>query len=369
MKSNFYVKIFNEDCEDLLSDWKEIENENNFTLFQSTSWFKSWHENIYDKKKHILRIYCFYNNKTKKPELIFPLTIKKKFNLKICEFFNQNLSDYNYMIVKKNCSLNMLDVWNTLQNDLKKYCDLIHFERLPDEINFIKNDLKIFNNKKIKKNSYLNCLGEENVKISRLQKKLPSNLKRKERNLNKTGDFYYKNIKDLNYNDFMKNLFDLKIAQYKRTGARNIFNEKIISFYMYFFKNNFEIKPFFSALVDKKTAKIIAGTFSFIYRDTFFWLFPVYDINYKKFSPGLIYLKYLFNDLDENYKISLFDFGSGDEKYKLSLSNRKIFLYDYYKGFNILGIAFILIYKIYSFFKNNSFSRPILMKLHSIIRK
>lgn len=369
MNDNFYVKIFSENSEDLLNDWGDLENEISISLFQSTSWFESWYGNIYDKTKDILRVYCFYNKKTKKIEVIFPLIIKKKFNLKICEFFNQNLSDYNYMLVKKNCSLNILDIWNNLCNDLKKKCDLIHFERLPNEINCTKNDLNIFNNKIIKKNSHINFANKQNIRFLHLQKQLPTNIKRKERNLSKIKDFYYKNVKDLEYDNFIENLIKLKIEQYNRTGARNIFNEKIISFYKYFFKNNTKVKPFLSALVEKKTEKIIAGTFSFIFRDTFFWLFPVYDINYKKFSPGLIYLKYLFNDLGENYKINLFDFGAGDEEYKLNLSNKKILLYDFHKVFTQKGIIFILIYKILYFFKNNSFSRSILMKLNSIINK
>jgi len=51
------------------------------------------------------------------------------------------------MLVKRGCQLNNLDIWNNLIDDLKKNCDLIHFERLPNEINGINNDLKFFNNK------------------------------------------------------------------------------------------------------------------------------------------------------------------------------------------------------------------------------
>ena len=367
MSNNFSVKIFNEINDELLNNWMFLEKNSNISLFQSLSWFESWYENIFDKTKNILRVYCFYN-KIKEPEVIFPLIIKKKFNLKICEFFNQNLSDYNYMLVKRGCQLNNLDIWNNLIDDLKKNCDLIHFERLPNEINGINNDLKFFNNKIIKKKSYINFSNGQNIEFLTLQKQLPSNLKRKEGNLNKVIDFCYNNIKATNYNDFMTSLFNLKIKQYKRTGARNIFTDEIICFYNHFFKKHTDIKPFLSAIVEKNSNKIIAGTFSFIYKSTFFWLFPVYDNYYKKFSPGLIYMKYLFSDLSDNYKINQFDFGVGDETYKLTLSNKKIVLYDYYKYFSVNGLFFILIYKVFYSLKNNAFLRPILMKLYSIFK-
>ena len=368
MSNNFSVKIYIEDIDELIDNWKKLENKCNTILFQSSSWFESWYENIFDKKQISLRVYCIYNNTNLEPEIIIPLIIKKKFNLKICEFFNQNLSDYNSVLIKKNTKLNLTDIWNNICQDLKKNCDLIHFERLPNKINLLSNDLKIFDNKIIKNRSYINFSIKKNIDFSKLQEKLPSNLIRKERKLNRIIDWNYQNMNNLINNVNLIDFFNLKVKQYKRTGARNIFNENTKNFYKYFFKNKSQIKPFMSAIVEKKTDKIIAGTFSFVYKNTFFWLFPVYDNNYKKCSPGLIYLKHLFDDLRNNYDINQFDFGAGDEGYKLLLSNEKIYLYDYYKYFSTKGLIFKLLYKLFYFVKNNQFSRPLLMKIYSMLR-
>lgn len=214
----------------------------------------------------------------------------------------------------------------------------------------------------------MNIEERQNIDFEILNNKLPSNLSRKIRKLKKKTEFSYLKNSISNSKKFFDEIINLKIKQYDRTGARNIFSNKVKNFYKYFINNNCLIKPFVSIILDENKNRIISGNYSLIYNNTFFWLFPVYNNKYKYFSPGQIYLKNLFDELKSDYNLKEFDFGAGNETYKINLSNNVINLFSYYKSLSLKGLVFKIIYGFYYNLKNNHVLRPILMKLFAYIK-
>ena len=87
----------------------------------------------------------------------------------------------------------------------------------------------------------------------------------------------------------------------------------------------------------KINGKIVSSHIGYKFEKKFYYIFPVYDLNFKKYSTGNILLKKLIkNSLISNYE--LFDFTIGDEAYK-KLKNKEQILFDYLSYNNLRGLT------------------------------
>jgi hypothetical protein len=79
------------------------------------------------------------------------------------------------------------------------------------------------------------------------------------------------------------------------------------------------------------------------FSETFYFRFSGHDLSYKKYSPGIVLLKYILEDIYKNEKnIKVIDWGQGDQIFKKHLSN-----YSYKEG-----SIFIFPPTFYGFFLN-----------------
>ena len=69
--------------------------------------------------------------------------------------------------------------------------------------------------------------------------------------------------------------------------------------------------------------EIIAAHSGYVYNNICYYLFPVYNINYHKYSPGKILLKKIIDDSKSN-SLDYFDLTIGDEDYKKKLFKQQI---------------------------------------------
>ena len=69
--------------------------------------------------------------------------------------------------------------------------------------------------------------------------------------------------------------------------------------------------------------KVIAAHSGYTYQKISYYLFPVYDNEFKRYSPGKILLKYIIDDAKNNL-FDYFDLTIGSENYKKDYSNRKL---------------------------------------------
>ena len=102
--------------------------------------------------------------------------------------------------------------------------------------------------------------------------------------------------------------------------------------------------------IDKK---IIAAHSGYVYRNTCYYLFPVYDIEYKKYSPGKILLKKIIEDSKLN-SLDYFDLTIGNENYKKNYSNNKQNSAIFLDSINLKGFCFIYFLKLKDLLKKIS---------------
>ena len=339
MKRKFEIVFFDKLNTELEKLWIELERETNIGFFQTCIWQKYWSNQCLNNKT--IFFVCIFEDK--KLIAILPLNIRKIFYVKVLNWNGFPFSDYNSPIIKNSISLSNND-YRTIFLEIKKNFsfDVIHLINNIDPLflnnrNFKNNKsyrLKIFDDQ-----SYHLIFNKLRKKIfyeeNRLKKKhkleilLDPNKEQKKQiteffilqkyhQLERTGGWNY--LKYDNYKSYISNLIKL--------------DENSISYSMLKLDN-----------------KIIACHIGYIYRNTFFYIFPVYNESFKKFSPGnILFLKLI--EYCKEKKFDYLDLTIGDENYKKRLSNINDNIYEIIESFNLVGLIYNIFIKIKFSIKN-----------------
>ena len=94
----------------------------------------------------------------------------------------------------------------------------------------------------------------------------------------------------------------------------------------------------------------------------FYHIIPTYNMEYKKFSVGIINLYYLINFLTEK-KFSL-DFTIGNEDYKTYWSTEKHGIYYFCKSYSFKGVIYIIYKMLYFIFSKKIFKKLLFKKIY-----
>tara|TARA_Y100000590_G_scaffold467648_1_gene647250 strand:+ start:2482 stop:3528 length:1047 start_codon:yes stop_codon:yes gene_type:complete len=329
MKKKFEIKIFSEFNEELEKKWTTLEKEANITIFQTYNWQKYWYLNC----GHDIKIVNVLIFDYEKLIAILPFHIKKKI-FKILSWNGFPFSDYNLPIIRNNTYIKNEDYKNIFL-DLKKNYNF-------DVLHLINNADSDFYNKK---NFISNKTYKLNLNEEKTYKEIVDKLKKKIKYENNKIKKNYKleiNLKPSNnekkeiINFFVKQ----KANQLERTRGWNYLNLERYKNYIVNIQNlNNEVTNYSFI---KLNGKIVASHIGYNFRNIFFYIFPVYDVNFKKFSLGNILLLNILEFCETN-KIICFDLTIGDEKYKEKLSNKVENLYEVIESFNSFGF----VYKLY----------------------
>ena len=134
-----------------------------------------------------------------------------------------------------------------------------------------------------------------------------------------------------------------KSKQYDRTNAWNLFKLNIHRELFESSNSNMNENIDLSYLV--LDDHIIAAQYGYKYNKRYYYLFPTYKYEYKKFSPG----KILLQKMIEKRKLELFDFFDltiGSENYKEKFSNYKMASAFFLQSKNLKGMVYIFFLKI-----------------------
>ena len=365
MKEKYKILIHNSFNEDVKKQWLELEkrNKSTITIFQTFRWQYNWYKFIGNKNGSTV-IFIITKNNNPNCKLIIPMFLKKTYFLNILEFSGYPFSDFNLAIIDKDYdSLDIENIFEILSKKkiLNKKIDLINLINQPEEINnnrnlffdlnsFIKS--QIIQSYKIKTDMYdeINILDQNKLKFLkqdfiRIEKKI-SDLK-----FIVSSDHNEKNM-------IIDYIISKKSEQYIRSNSWNLFREdNYINFLKSFLKDN-ELHISFL----KINNKIVSAHYGFIYERVFYYIFPVYDYNFKYLSPGNLLLYRLINS--EKKRISFFDFTIGDEIYKKKWSNYTIKTSNNVKIISLAGIFYFILLNIKKIIFKNRFLKNNLRKLY-----
>ncbi len=333
MKKEYNIELKTNFDEELEKQWLDLEKNSEITFFQTLSWQKYWDKNCGFNLSKIFAL--FYEDNIL--VCILPLNINKKFFIKYLNWNGFPFSDYNCPLVRKNFEFNS-GHFELIINKIKKSSKF-------DFINLINNTNNSYLSGKFFKanNSYKLIFSKKESSvniISKLQKKV----KYEENRIQKSFKIVCDLKPDIETKKQIINFFMVeKKKQLDRSNAWNYLNIKKFSDYIA------NLNDFNSEFIDfsclKINSKIVSSHIGYKFNRQFYYIFPVYDTAFKKYSVGNILLHKLIKNYDEN-NYELFDFTIGSELYKKKLNNNEIVLFDYLRHNNFIGIVCVNFLKI-----------------------
>ena len=343
---NYEIKIFDSFSKELVNNWSEFEIKSSHHIFQTLKWQKLWYEKQQEYKYKIKNciIFVYEDNKL---IMILPLNIKNYYSIKILSWSGFPFSDYNIPLIIKDNQFQKDDfkiIWNNILKKIQNF-DCIVLANQPENIFNKKNPFYHFLYNKI--NNEYN--GIELKKEFHIKKNELDNIRYQVNRLEKIGKLEFKIARDLNEKKkVLEYIIQHKSKQYINTKAWNLFKEKFNTDFFILSNLALEDKAYITYMeIDKK---IIAAHSGYVYENTYYYLFPVYDIEYKKYSPGKILLKKIIEDSKLNL-LNYFDLTIGTENYKRNYSNNTQYSAIFLHSINLKGSFFIFLLKLKEFFK------------------
>ena len=339
------IKIYKDFSDELSKLWLTFESESDNYFFQSYKWQKLWYQQQI-KYKNKIDNHTVVVSLSNIIIMILPFNIQYNNYVKILKWSGFPFSDYNAPLIRSNYSIDYEDfiiIWNKIINN--NDFDCVFFENQPEKIINLPNPFFYFLKKK-DNNHYYGVKFEKNLVI---KKKELVNIKYQTNRLKNLGRLDFKtadNIEDIN--KVINFIIVNKSKQYKRTNAWNLFNVDIHR--DLFELCNFNLKENIDISYLSLNNEIIAAQSGYKYKKRYYYLFPVYKNEYRKFSPGKILLQKLIIE----YKSKLFDcfdLTIGSENYKMNFSNYTMRSALFLQSKNLKGFTYILFLKFKFFIK------------------
>ncbi len=323
------------ESENLLTEdlFLKIRNESSIkasNVFQTLDWIYCSYKTKPNQKYFLIKGY--FNGK-----LSYLLPLERLFSITeiFYTYINPLMSDYTMPYISNEIKPKTFQEYNNLiEESLKTFSEpkFIFLRNQKDIYGFLPKPVYSYNyTNTYYINTYKNDL---NIKFKKKLKYYKNRISR---------DFpdyvienFSHNIEGINVEEKdIEEIIKLKNKQYKRTKS----NKEIKSFLwkkISLLKNS-NISIFVSLL--KINAKIASGVICLLHKNILYYMIPVYNSKYKKYSLGILHLNYLINYSRVN-KIYGIDLTIGDENYKSKFNSEKTKLFS-------------------SFYSNRKFLKPI----------
>ena len=367
LSKNIKIKIYKEFSKDLESLWKDFEKKSDNYFFQTCKWQKYWFYQTCKYKKLSISIHVVIVEYDNEILFILPMYINKFSYFKILMWSGFPYSDYNSPLIKKGLNINKYDfliIWNCILANSNKSFNCINLNNQPELINNIQNPFSKHLGS-ISTNSYSGIFLDDITEIKNiLSKSQKEQLKLKINRLSRKGNLTFNTAK--NKKDkikVIKFIIKNKSSQYNKTRAWNLFDNNVYKKIFILSSLKLSTNSYIGYL--SLDNRIIAAHSGYIYNKTCYYLFPAYDDNYEKYSPGKILLNKLMEDCKIK-KISYFDFTIGSEDYKKKWANNKMNSSTVLKSINLIGFIYVLSAKLKIIIGALNFKRNI---FHSIYNK
>ncbi len=342
----FKIEVINSFTNELKNYWQEFEKKSHHYIFQTYEWQKLWLDKN-AKYGNFLINYTILVFEKDELIMLLPLNVKNFYSIKILNWSGFPFSDYNAPLIAKNKTFKEDDfrlIWKLILNKIKKI-DCITFNNQPEYIVSQKNPFFSYLTSKIDNEYYGIELNKFEVNKNEL-----NNIEYQISRLRSLGNLKYKKAYSITErNKIINFIISNKIKQYENTNAWNLFKNKI--YHEFFIHSNLSLheKAYITYLeIDDK---VIAAHSGYIYEKICYYLFPVYNINYSKYSPGKILLKKMIDESKQNM-LHYFDLTIGSENYKKKYSNKKFSSSFFLKTLTFKGILYIILLKIKFNLKN-----------------
>lgn len=354
-RSSFKVELY--DSGNLAAaDWPSLADNLDLKMyvFQSREFLGIWLNTI-GKAGRIEAHLVVVKDGEGRPILYLPFAIETKFNIRLLRFMDCGVADYNAPIVAAGIALSRQE-FNALWCDVLALLpdfDVIDLKKMASDVSGTVNPL-----------TYLHCLpfsdsghsialaGPKKARPSPSLVRLQRRLKRAHQDLLKIGEpSYVVNPVTALSQPIMEKLFELKRRKYARTDVPDFLDAPgVADFYREI------LSPRWIGKIGHLSALMISGTvisahLGFVGRDRFYYIFPAFDADYRRYRPGQLLLEHLVErSVKEGYEI--FDLGVGDASYKMTWETHNLTLYNHERAMSAAGQVYLQIRRVRRFIKD-----------------
>ena len=304
-------KIIHEDPEEII---KFISNEKFDSDLPVPSFLEIF--NISQKRNDALVLFAIVKNERLKACAILQRAnrVIYKFKYRCLQFYGYNFFDFNTFFVKKKYTKIFIDL--IINYNKKNNIDLLVLDNSLKKLPFLNQEI----NKVRLFDKSLSDIGFDFIASKKSVK---------------YGVKYCQKIEGYSVEHFCGD--DIKESHIKllskmhkkRWGSQSAFSDSK----RYLFYSTNKSNKVFSII--RLGDEILAVSYCMIYNDILLFHTPVFNVDLHKHSPLQVLLYELFM-FCKNKNIKEFDFGLGNENYKIRFSNSDRILYSYFAGSNIL---------------------------------
>lgn len=292
------------------------------TPFLSVDWLQSWWNYFSDGHK-----LCILILKEKDKLIgIAPFAIFRRGPLRIVKFIGTGLADYlNFLLLgdfEKRVKY-LRQIFSYLLEEVPHW-NIIELMDIPAESNNVKALQKILVENRLSyslKISYpcpflpINSSWETFLQTK--SKKSRYNLRRFLRKLEEIGEVHFQTYREpQQVATMLAKAYNVHEKRWEKQYTGTSFSSSSIT--EAFFSEiaeRYAQRGWFELTTLEIDEKLVAFSYSFIYRGRFYYYIPSYDPQFYEYSPGTVLLTYLLEDAF-NRGLKEFDFTRGDEEYK-----------------------------------------------------
>jgi CelD/BcsL family acetyltransferase involved in cellulose biosynthesis len=282
------------------------------------------------------------------PLLLLPLGIEQRKGIRILRFLDGGVSDFNAPVVFVGSrDWNEAIVWNLWQELQRKLppFDLAFFDKMPEVVEDWPNPLRFLRTATNAEGSYKMTLPADWDSVARQRLPNFADSRRRARKLSKLGglSFSIAQTKE-EAQAFLAAMMEMKSRKFIQTLGYDSFTVEpgYADYYVEATSRLFHVGSIhISAL--KLESKILAAHWGYVVGEVFYYLMPAFEntLEWSPYAPGRLLNEFLI-EWSSKRGLKTFDFGIGDEPYKVPYADSHSKLYDAVLPVTLIGQSFVL---------------------------
>lgn len=313
--------------EDVLDDWRELYPLANASSYQSFEFVSSWFETL-GRDQKLEPMIVVARDAARRPLALLPLALERRGYLRIASFIGGSDSNFNLGLFRRDLELSedaMLRLLKTAARSARLCPDLFFLRNQPCRFDGVANPMVLSASQPSPSSAFGTALPDAAKALdARLSKDTRKKLRKKEARLAELGEVRYEHRgSGALASEIVRNLIEQKSEQFGsrfESAAFLAFLERLSSF-------DSEGALELHALT--LSGRIVATYAGLTHRGRFSAMLNSYDMDEQvaRCSPGELLLHALLRNLVAR-GFTRFDLGVGEARYKNSVCEEKIDLYD-----------------------------------------
>jgi CelD/BcsL family acetyltransferase involved in cellulose biosynthesis len=299
-------------------------------VFQCADYLRVWCDTV-GMARRTRALFVGVFDDVGRPMLLLPLGIENQRGIRLLRFLDGGVCDYNAPIIFEPIRIWQGDALKRLWRELKRVLprfDIAVFDKMPADIDGLPNPFVNLEGISFAESGYLTKITsswEEYIAKNLPYRRKSGQQRRKLARLGRVAFTIAETSADRQR--IVQAMMRQKSRRCIETGQADEINLP-------------GYRPYYVAMTERFTwpgpllvaalevdGRILSTGWSFIFKRRFLWLVTTFEGGeWKHFSPGRILLEYLLEWSFSN-GITIFDFGIGDESYKLGYCDQKVVLY------------------------------------------